>query len=318
MRNGSETFDPPCICCLCMYYVLCIYLPPHILIPYLHYSTTFISTNSSNTRHAFLDIMNVYMFGFDSISRLSAIRWLPKTYKYWTETLGAVVLEGYNIVGDGTPQALLPILTGRTEQELPLTRKRFQGASHVDIYPWIWSKYELKGYVTMFSEDAPYMGTFSLRLKGFNHQPTDHYMRTFYLMMEGREGWAPQVSSTCHWNKPSHAVFFKYAQDFFKAYPNTPKFAFSFHTGLTHNDPSKLAQTDEEMLAHLKFFHSNHLLKNSVLLFMADHGPRFGAFRNTYKGKWRNACLGFPFSSPNGFRVNSKRDTRIFCTIPKV
>ena len=32
------------------------------------------------------------------------------TYR-WVEGGGLVVLEGYNIVGDGTPQALLPILT---------------------------------------------------------------------------------------------------------------------------------------------------------------------------------------------------------------
>ena len=30
----------------------------------------------------------------------------------WVEGVGGMVLEGYNIVGDGTPQALLPILTG--------------------------------------------------------------------------------------------------------------------------------------------------------------------------------------------------------------
>ena len=35
------------------------------------------------------------------------------TYTHrWVEGGGGMVLEGYNIVGDGTPQALLPILTG--------------------------------------------------------------------------------------------------------------------------------------------------------------------------------------------------------------
>lgn len=32
------------------------------------------------------------------------------------------IIAGYNIVGDGTPQAFIPILTGATEEELPLTR----------------------------------------------------------------------------------------------------------------------------------------------------------------------------------------------------
>ena len=54
------------------------------------------------------------MFGFDSLSRNMFQRNLPNSYKYLTETLGAIVLEGYNIVGDGTPQALIPILTGNS------------------------------------------------------------------------------------------------------------------------------------------------------------------------------------------------------------
>ncbi len=43
--------------------------------------------------------MNVLMFGFDSMSRMTYIRNLPDTYTYLTQELGAVVLEGYNIVG---------------------------------------------------------------------------------------------------------------------------------------------------------------------------------------------------------------------------
>jgi hypothetical protein len=49
---------------------------------------------------------------------------LTKTYKYFTENLKCIVLNGYNIVGDGTPQALIPIFTGNTELELRKTLKR--------------------------------------------------------------------------------------------------------------------------------------------------------------------------------------------------
>lgn len=52
---------------------------------------------------------NVIMFGLDSLSRNAFMRKLPKTYEYLTEKLGGVVLKGYNIVGDGTPQALIPV-----------------------------------------------------------------------------------------------------------------------------------------------------------------------------------------------------------------
>lgn len=52
---------------------------------------------------------NVIMFGLDSMSRNAFIRKLPKTYEYLTKKLGADVLQGYNIIGDGTPQALIPV-----------------------------------------------------------------------------------------------------------------------------------------------------------------------------------------------------------------
>lgn len=53
--------------------------------------------------------LNVIMYGFDSLSRNAFIRKLPNTYEYMVKHLGADVLQGYNIVGDGTPQALIPV-----------------------------------------------------------------------------------------------------------------------------------------------------------------------------------------------------------------
>jgi len=56
--------------------------------------------------------LNVIIWGFDSLSRNMFIRSLPQTYQYMKDKLDVAALEGYNIVGDGTPQALIPILTG--------------------------------------------------------------------------------------------------------------------------------------------------------------------------------------------------------------
>lgn len=118
------------------------------------------------------------MYGFDSLSKNAFIRKLPKTYDFLTQHLKGDVLQGYNIVGDGTPQALIPILTGFTELELPETRKRMKYSKSVNVYPMIWSEYERNGYVTSFNEDVPQIGTFSYRLNGFDEQPTGSYALT--------------------------------------------------------------------------------------------------------------------------------------------
>ena len=37
---------------------------------------------------------NVLMFGFDSVSRMTFMRFLPKSYSYLIKELGAIVLKG--------------------------------------------------------------------------------------------------------------------------------------------------------------------------------------------------------------------------------
>lgn len=148
------------------------------------------------------------MYGFDSLSRNSFMRKLPKSYKYITDSLKGDVLQGYNIVGDGTPQALIPILTGFTELELPETRKRMPNSKYVDeVFPFIWKSYERDGYATAFNEDVPDVGTFSYRLNGFKHLPTTHYMRPYYLAIN------PDISGfrrLCVGKQPRHQVMMNY------------------------------------------------------------------------------------------------------------
>ena len=115
--------------------------------------------------------LNILMFGFDSVSRMTWLRNLPKSHEYFVKTLGAVVLEGYNIVGDGTPQALLPILTGQTEAELPEARRGHKGATVVDGHPWIWREYEKAGYVTQWGEMARESARFSTACWGSETRP---------------------------------------------------------------------------------------------------------------------------------------------------
>lgn len=147
------------------------------------------------------------MFGLDSLSKNAFIRKLPLTYEYLTKELKGDVLQGYNIIGDGTPQALIPILTGFTELELPETRKRMKDSTYVNVYPFIWNYYQRMGYVTAFNEDIPDVGTFTYRLNGFNEQPTPHYMRNYYLAI------APELSSyskLCVGQQKRHNVMLNY------------------------------------------------------------------------------------------------------------
>ena len=174
---------------------------------------------------------NVLMFGFDSVSRMSWIRMLPKTYEYMIKE-GFIVLKGYNIVGDGTPQALLPILTGKKETELPEARRGFFNASYVDVFPWLWKEFKKAGYVTQWAEDMQSIGTFQLRMLGFRKQPVDHYMRVFYLEAER---YYNRFRRLCLGSISRHKNMINWVKEFFQMYESKPKFSFIFHSEASHN-----------------------------------------------------------------------------------
>ncbi|KAJ8983434.1 hypothetical protein NQ317_005899 [Molorchus minor] len=228
--------------------------------------------------------MNVLMFGFDSLSRNAFIRKLPNSYEYLVKELNAIILKGYNIVGDGTPQALIPILTGKTELELPDTRK--------------------PGYVTAFFEDVPELGTFTYRLNGFNEPPTDHYMRPYYLASLGERHKWPKY---CTGNIPRHKVMLNEIKDFFDIYRTMPKFLFGFHGELSHDDYNLVGVADEDFKEFLTELNKSGALDNTILIVMADHGHRFAEVRNTIQGKQEERLPFFSFTFPKSFREKHKK-----------
>ncbi|GLG93133.1 Uncharacterized protein GBIM_00623 [Gryllus bimaculatus] len=243
--------------------------------------------------------LNVLIWGFDSLSRNMFARKLPRTHRYLRETLGAFELQGYNIVGDGTPQALIPILTGKTELELPETRKRMgDKASYVNVYPFAWKDFRANGYVTGYAEDCPSIGTFTYRLKGFDAPPTDHYMRPFYI--EASKVYSKQ-RNYCLGSIPRHKVMMNYVHDFFKVYRDKPKFMFAFHGELSHDSYNRIGAADEDMQQWLQTLLEEGHLNSTLLIVMSDHGHRFTEIRNTQQGKQEERLPMFSLIFPQWF-----------------
>ncbi|CAM4916368.1 unnamed protein product [Rotaria socialis] len=224
---------------------------------------------------------NILMFGFDSVSRMTFMRFLPKTYSFLIKELGAIVMKGYNIVGDGTPAALLPILTGQTEQELPESRRGRTGAVTVDKFPWIWNQFKDNGYVTQWAEDMQSVGTFQYRLRGFLDPPVDHFGRPFYRYAESRATSRP----LCFGSITRLQAMFNWIRDFFDMYPQQPKFSFLFHSHYSHNSNNRLPHADDELFAFLQMMQKHGRLNDTMLIIMTDHGARFSSLRKTHQGK---------------------------------
>ena len=150
--------------------------------------------------------LSVLMLGFDSMSRMSWLRRMKSSREYLVNRLRGIELEGYNIMGDGTPAALIPILTGkyfgdlrnalspnaalskpgvytsdtnsqpvsvshgfpgRHETELPESRRHHRRAKPVDGYPWIWKDFAKVGYVTSWADSVVTIAPFNYRSMEF-------------------------------------------------------------------------------------------------------------------------------------------------------
>ncbi|KAH9504121.1 hypothetical protein Btru_065043 [Bulinus truncatus] len=177
--------------------------------------------------------LSVTLLGFDSMSRMSWLRRMPLTREYLVNNLHAIELEGYNILGDGTPAALLPILTGKLEQELPEARRYKNFSKPVDRFPWIWRDFQKNGYVTSWADAEITIAPFNYRMLGFEHAPTDYFMRPFFLAVDPTY---KKYSRYCHGSEPKHIVWLNWVKDIFYMYKHDPKFMVHFYTPLSHDN----------------------------------------------------------------------------------
>ncbi|XP_070537762.1 uncharacterized protein [Ptychodera flava] len=231
--------------------------------------------------------VDVIIVGFDSTSHMNFIRQMPKSYKFLTSVMQSTVLNGFNIVGDATSAALIPMLTGQFPQDLPEARRNTPGATTVDVFPLIWNQFKQLGYVTLFAEDSPYLGAFNRLFNGFENQPTDHYMRTFWLKSVELTEDYNSISNPkmCQGAQPSHRVMFEYLKEFQIRYKDIHKFGFMFLTELTHGNINSINLADDDFYEYLKFMYLKKYLENTLFIVLGDHGARYTAIRATLQGR---------------------------------
>ena len=242
--------------------------------------------------------LNVLVLGIDSLSRMAWLRNFPDTHNYFEKEMGGVILKGYNIVGDATPAALLPILCGKPETELPEARRGYPNAGPVDDHPWIWKQFRERGYVTQFSEDRQDINAFTYRMLGFKQQPVDHYMRPFHLKYDS----LPIKNTSCVGSVSLYENSLNWVHEFFDVYKNDPKFSFTFLSGLTHDDINVARSVDLNMVKFLQALDTSGHLNDTLLLLMSDHGSRFQKIRQTLQGKYEERLPYVGFRFPPGFK----------------
>ena len=258
--------------------------------------------------------LNIMLISYDSVSRSSWLKRLPKTNKFIFDKMKFDLLNGYNIVGDGTPAALIPIFTGQTEEELPNVLRNNPKARYVDeAYPFIWKELHDKDYMSMYLDDWPHISAFSYRMKGFLNHTCHHYYRHYQLRlleMVGRNmaHKKGEIDDLCIGGRKRHKVLLDLLYDFKKEYKNlTNNIAIMHYVENSHNTNEKFNWVDNDLYTFLSRSYNDGLFDNTAIFLYSDHGLRFSDMRNNSNTRYLEERL--PFFSiylPNEYKLNNK------------
>ncbi|KAI5632602.1 hypothetical protein NE865_14705 [Phthorimaea operculella] len=246
---------------------------------------------------------NVLIMGIDAISRLNFHRTMVKTEAYLKKK-GAVELMGYNKVGDNTFPNLTPLLLGVRESELPKTCWPHSKATF-DNCPFVWEWFKDVGYYTALGEDNAMLGTFNFERRGFVGTPTDYYLHPFMSEAEKNSGNNFDFNSfLCMGNKYFYQVLLDYVESLTSTLKSSKLFGFFWEVTMSHDYLNYPMVMDDSYEKFLKNLDSSGYLEDTILIFMSDHGIRWGEIRYTKQGRLEERLPLVNILVPPSFRVN--------------
>lgn len=238
--------------------------------------------------------LSVLFIGIDSVSRLNFIRSLPKTRSFmvaneWIE------LKGYNKIGDNTFPNLMAIFTGKNESTAYKTCNP-KVVGPLDKCNFIWNDFKRNGYITAYGEDSGSINTFNYEKKGFKKLPTDYYFRPYILASEKLKIVRKETLPYCTGPESSGERILNLAKKFSTTFKGYPTFSFFWTNSFSHNAVNTVSGMDEKLAQFFEEITMEGINDNSIIIFLSDHGMRFGEIRRTNTG-WYEERLPFIYIS---------------------
>ncbi|CAN7986434.1 unnamed protein product [Ixodes hexagonus] len=255
--------------------------------------------------------LNILILGMDSVSRLNFNRHFPATGKYMRDVLKAYELFGYNKVGLNSYPNQTPLLTGLSGAEA----QNMSANKFYDALNFLWKDYRKKGYRTVFYEEQPKYGLYSYLANGLKHIPTDYYARHAIMAIDKSK---LKNNGYCLGPSPPLDLYLNYMLELIDLLDKRPFFAYVWMSELAHDHLNMAGHSDAPFREAIGKLHERGVLNNTVLVFVSDHGLRFGSLRQTYIGRFEDSLpygfLVFPDwflrkhpEFAEGLRVNQKR-----------
>lgn len=153
-----------------------------------------------------------------------------------------------------------------------------------DDIEFLWKEFSSKGYKTSFGEDCPDWTLFNHLGKGFVKQPTDYYLRPFWLNAYKKETKSGASWNYCYYDKSIFRILMDQAKEFHMAgiKSHVPTFSFSFYIDLPHDNFNNLQLMDSDLSQFISEFPN---MNSTIFILMGDHGNRFGSILETTIGK---------------------------------
>nr|CAH7722095.1 unnamed protein product [Callosobruchus chinensis] len=233
--------------------------------------------------------ISVLFVGIDSISRLNLIRAMPQTYKFVRDN-DWVPLTGYNKMDDNTFPNLMAILTGFNNS---LSYKICDPFTVGKLDAW---------YITAYGEDETTLNTFNYRKKGFDTPPTDYYFRPYVMSTEKLAKVTKDSMTYCTGPETAGERIMNLAKDFAFTFRGYPTFGFFWMNSFSHNRLNTPTGMDGKVRSFLEELTNGGVTESSIVIFLSDHGMRFGDIRLTHTG-WLEERLPFIYVSfPSWFQ----------------
>ncbi|GFR66648.1 hypothetical protein ElyMa_001975300 [Elysia marginata] len=272
-------------------------------------------------KNAPVETLSILMIGVDGFAKQHFARAMPKTRDFLIKELGALEMHKHSKLGYSTSPNVIPLLTGRTNQELTNdTKWKFNQRGWMDQIneAFVWSDARRLGYRTGLMFDQVYITAFHYLRNGFNRKPVDHYMRSIVVDSNGDSLMRPKPKH-CYGDEPEISKLYDYWLQLLHHYNSTttnqtPFFAYSFLVRLTHDDYNMAFAGDELYLKFLKDLKATNALNNTVIIWFSDHGERFGAIRYTFTGEVESNTPYLFFAFPPWFEKKYPEVMRVFRT----
>lgn len=126
---------------------------------------------------------------------------------------------------------------------------------------------------------------FNFQKKGFRYPPSDYYFRPAAIALEVSK-LKKRSEEHCFGPRSEFSFILDWVSDFVSYFKDERHFSWTFLSRLTHDQLNYAGYADEPSYDFLhRLYFEKKCMNNTLVIFMSDHGIRFGDILKTYVGK---------------------------------